>query len=316
MFRTLLLLCVLGHGFTAVAPGLYTVDGKLDLNRLDMKTGVKTKVGHINKELQAEQVSSMDSMHGILYMIGENSTHARPNLIGIDVKDGKVVYETEKLPFPGETMVGVGEHINVDAKTGIAYLVGPYGVSGKEWQVVAYNLHERKAHVVTKLQNVIPVLGVGSAYCPENHMLWIPTGVNNTIDMYGVNVDSGKIIHIKDGFSSGPIAYNPGTKEIAGLGIKIINRQKNEWKRELVSMSCTDGKVTGRATLDTPYTMANADLFTIDDKGEIGFAILAPLKAGKLGPSHLVEIDLKTKKIVRAPELKGARNWQLQYYNP
>ena len=93
--------------------------------RFDTETGKKRHIGApLRAELAAQQLSSIDPVNKVYYMLDLNVTSNTTNLIGLSLTDGTVVVNL-KIDVPESTMfIGVGQYLAADASTGCVVIAG------------------------------------------------------------------------------------------------------------------------------------------------------------------------------------------------
>ena len=74
-------------------------------------------------ELEAQELSAIDSARGLYYILGLNKTSGGPNLVSIDVSTGKIS-KSKPVPFTSSVFVGVGQNLDVDPIDGTIILMG------------------------------------------------------------------------------------------------------------------------------------------------------------------------------------------------
>ena len=121
MLRVSSLLCAIA--FTAAESQMFGLSQKSALVKIDTKTGKMTEVTkeHLT-ELDAQELSAIDSKRGKYYSMGVNSTTGNVNLCVWSLTSG-YKEQTIKLPFL-LPFVGVGEALDVDPVDGTIILMG------------------------------------------------------------------------------------------------------------------------------------------------------------------------------------------------
>lgn len=86
------------------------------------------------------------------------------------------------------------------------------------------------------------MLGGASTYDAKNRILWIEFGVNTSIDIFGFNVDSGKMVaHIENPLNLETMVFDPTTNLIYGIGLKVEN--ETSYYRTFMSLDSTTTKM-------------------------------------------------------------------------
>ena len=93
---------------------MFGLSQKSALVKIDTKTGKMTEVTKEHPtELDAQELSAIDSKRGKYYSMGVNSTTGNVNLCVWSLTSG-YKEQTIKLPFKSSPFVGVGEALDVD----------------------------------------------------------------------------------------------------------------------------------------------------------------------------------------------------------
>jgi len=316
----LLILCAFPSSFSLPlqqSRGLYGLSSAAQLLRIDPKTATQTPIGSpISNEYDAEELSSIDSVNGIYYLIGFNSTSAVISLIGVDLQTAKIRYNII-LPFVSSAFVGVGETCDVDPSTGDVFVTGRESASGKH-HILRVTPSTGKIQFIAELGN-IDVLGGPSAFDPVNKIYWLQYGLNTTYEIYlfGFNVLNGKLVYqLDDVLNMETMDYDPVTGLIFGIGLKVIS--DTDYYRVLMTLNSKDGSFNVIAKIPN-YYIINGSLGTIDPVSRTYYCILQP-SSSDTAPMDLMTIDLKTANIISNPQICDSSlngcPWALNFYSP
>jgi len=217
------------------------------LVRIDPLTAQVTPIGNANlpNELTGQQLSSIDTQNRIYYLVAFNQTGRMVQLLGLSLVTGKLVLST-RLPFAPETLVGVGQTCNVIPGTGDVLVSGRDGVRNLH-QILRVNPRTGHTSLIAKIGDV-DVLGGASAYDPANNILWIQLGTGAEIDLFGFNINTGQQVYqIDDSMSMETMNYDPVTKLLYGIGLKVMN--ETSAIRILVTLDSKTGKFNEIGTI-------------------------------------------------------------------
>jgi hypothetical protein len=300
----------------AAPNGLYGIDANVNLVRINPTNARTTVVGTIQHELQAEQVSALDNMRGLMFLMGMNSTNNDVNLIGVNLTNAKIELNVD-MPFVAEGFVGVGTSITVDEVNGLVYALGP--ISSSEWHLLSVDIKTLAVETIyTFTKNDIAVIGVASVFCPKQGFVWVPFGLQSGgIDLYAIDVKTKSVVkYLPDQDNAGPLSYNKKMDYVSGLGVAISqNGSQTKFQRYLVTMDCATGVFTKGKNVTSTYVIVNDDLFAINYLAQVGYAYLAKYTSGKLGQMRLVGVDLRHGHIlVNPPPATVDQIWSLHYY--
>lgn len=313
-----LLLCLWG---VCAQPkkGLYGLSPNVQLLFIDPTTFTSTPIGDpIPKELQAQQLSAIDQKHGLLYLIGFNSSTQITQLISISLENGKVKDEIT-LPFAAQGFVGIGQAVAYDPSTDEAFVLGPDPKYPQNHAIFGVNIQQRTVNHITTIPFGTSVIGVGAAYVPDTRTFWIPVGVNRSggpaIDMYGVDVSTGHYRDAASPYEIGPLAYDPQFQPPSIRGLGLDPSQNHD--RCVVQMDGQTGAMTRVSDfVDNSLWLVVASEFALDSTTSTGYAILST--KGNQDNFHVVAVNLWTGVAKGSSgSCSAQRNtcpWSLHYY--
>jgi len=115
--------------------GFGSVVGDQYLDLIDTKTGAKKHLGSpVAKELSAQQLSSIDSVNKVYYLLDFNETSKNPNLLGLSLHDGSVLVDQE-IVMSESMFVGVGQYMAADVATGCV-VIADYDAKAGAYHVI------------------------------------------------------------------------------------------------------------------------------------------------------------------------------------
>ena len=175
-------------------------------------------------ELQAQQLSVVDSARGIYYLVGFNATTSLPNIVGLWLANGTVA-SSARLDLAEPDFVGVGQALLIDS-------VGRLILGG---QRAASNAHllgyvDPATGAFTLVASLSPTLGDAlgavNAYDPTLDAVLVqftsPTGADElvVVAMATGNVTRTLVEDYADGLNVQAIAgYDAASASLVGLGI-------------------------------------------------------------------------------------------------
>jgi hypothetical protein len=141
----------------------FTLDRRdVTFSTIDEVTGKQVKgTFQVPYESLCQGLSVMDSAHGIAYVLGYNNSDRKPNLVGMDIKSGKVAVDIE-LPFTEPGNVGLGQAIDVDPTTGDIIALGQGSIGTTLTHHYAIRV-DYKTKTIVNLANIskdVPSMGV------------------------------------------------------------------------------------------------------------------------------------------------------------
>jgi hypothetical protein len=138
----------------------------INLVKVNTKDGKMVVLETVKYEAVAQELSSIDRLKNIYYVIGLNNTgqYKHPALLGFDLNNkGKLVTEVQ-LPFFELAFVGVSQAVQVDPVTSNVVLVGLDGTKNPPYHnVLLYDIEKKDLSEIVHIPGSgIAVLGASS----------------------------------------------------------------------------------------------------------------------------------------------------------
>jgi len=278
---------------------------------VDPKTATLTKVGNvILNEIDAQQLSTIDEGNKLYYFIGLNNTSNKPQLVALALETGKVVSSVD-LPFDESAFIGVGQTIDFDPNSGVLYLSGVDPVT-KMHEVLQYDPKTDKFTTLNEIGD-IDVLGGLHAFDPKNKILWLEYGIDVTIDLFGLDVTTGKwkYENISNPMNMESMIYDIETGLMYGIGV-IFQAQNHTRLLLTLDSASLQWKVVGQIP---GYYIIDANVSALDEKNRKLYAVLEVDQED--GPFQLVTLDMKTATVEDHPTVDYPNGfpWSLEFYN-
>jgi len=139
-----------------------------------------------------------------------------------------------------------------------------------------------------------------------------------SIDLFGVDMASGKIDHIIQDSSLGHVLttmqYDTRSKTLVGLGYIIVN---GTFHRTVNRFDSVNGKWNVIADITADFLIESGGVSALDINGRILYAILQPPNVPQDSPFFLVGVNIDTGVIASKASLGAFENcpWSLEYQN-
>ena len=225
MLRVSSLLCAVA--LTAAESQMFGLSQKSALVKIDTKTGKMTEVTKEHPtELDAQELSAIDSKRGKYYSMGVNSTTGNVNLCVWSLTSG-YKEQTIKLPFKSSPFVGVGEALDVDPVDGTIILMGHDPTRGNQHCVYTADPVNFKLTAVADLGGTMTtdLLGGSTAYDHDKKVWYGMTAVNGNssapkpqpeVLFQAVELQTGKVTNLSSSLMMAGLAYDSQTHRIYG----------------------------------------------------------------------------------------------------
>jgi len=307
----------------ADARGLYGMINPPQLVSVDVTSGKCTNVGPpIPAEGQAQELSTMDDKNGLFYIVGYNFTVSQPNLVAISLSTGRIVSNV-LLPFAESVFVGVGQALDYDAgssdypiiASGRLDAAGPHAVLRMNPKTAAFK------QIATI--DAGDVLGGASIYNPANNVEYLEYAYNDTyfsrvvrrpaptmprpptstpnrlsIDLFGVDMGTGKIDHIIEDSSTGHVLttlqFDPKSKSLVGLGYKVTN---GTFQRIFARFDA-GAKIWYQVSEIKEFLIESGGVSALDTTNRILYVIMQKTNVPQSDPFYLVGINIDTGVVV------------------
>jgi len=320
--------------FLAAPTGLYGLNekpntGELFLVNIDPKTGNQTTVGKfIKSEAQSQAVATIDDKNGIYYILG--TAGEAPNIVGINVTNGRVVSEADIPAFASEEFVGLGQGIDWEPDTGSIVVAGQD--TTQSWSIGLVNPKtgnfDMKAYVNNSDGKYEPVMGSPSVYTTDQRDFVMLLGVmkpKQAIEYIAVNLDTGNVAQVPWCGETETSDYDLVSKSIYGVGLIIDRSAPGGAVRTLVQVKSDAsgcvvvGNITG-------YWIISMGVSAIDTENRVLYFLSYPcVKKGDPGcqgggPLDLVGVELQTGKTVSVATAfcnldKDTCPWSIEFVN-
>lgn len=159
------------------------------------------------------------------------------------------------------------------------------------------------------------MLGGASSYDPKNRILWLQFGTNNTINLFGFDVDSGKLVsQLPDTYYMETMDYDSQTGLIYGIGLQVFN--STSYQRILMTLDSKEKKYNIIAPIPH-YFIIESDIGALDVKDRTYFCFLQSDKQNN-APFELLTISLTNGKILNSAvgcQQPSKCPWALEYLN-
>lgn len=302
---------------TACAGRLVGVADPPTLVAINPTTAKATPVGSpIPYELQAQELSTYDDAHGVLYLLGYNDSDTHTNLVGVNSKTGVVVSDIE-LPFVTESFVGVGQTVAFDPVSGHVLASGRLTPTSNH----SILLVDPVKGTYAKLAEIGfgDVLGTTSVYDHLTSTLFLQFASNNAVDLYGVNLKTGVATVIPQDSSTGQtletMDFSPSTGLVFGVGFKAVG---SAFTRNIVQLDPKTSKITVIAELPQ-YLVIAGSIAALNDSPATRslFVYLQKASAAPSDPFDLVQVSTSKGTVVTSP-VAGTNDvlpWSLEYFS-
>ncbi|KAA0158566.1 hypothetical protein FNF27_08359 [Cafeteria roenbergensis] len=258
--------------------------------------------GPVSYELQAQGLSTVDSATGTYFLLGFNSSSTRANLVGINIASGMVTTDIA-MPFAESAFVGVGQSIDVDPTDGNIFAGGRMETHGPH-VIGKIDIKSGKFTPIASLNaTFLPVLGAATAFIPNTRQLFVQLGTASAIDIFGVNVETGKITKIPQDPEEGRVlttmALDAKTRSLIGLGVKPSN---GTLERTLVRLDPVSHSYTTVGDIPA-WLVESGGESALDTFSRTLYWIGQPTGAKPTDPFHLVGLNADTGAVVSSPLL-------------
>jgi hypothetical protein len=286
----------------------FTLDKRsVVFSTIDEVTGKQVKdTFEVPYESLCQGLSAMDSAHGIAYVLGYNNSDRKPNLVGMDIKSGKVAVDIE-LPFTETGLVGVGQAIDVDPTTGdiIAMGQGSIGTTLTHHYAVRVDYKTKTIVTLANISKDVPSMGVlngmggGNTLDYTRNVEYINLAVNisGAIDVATIRIDlkTGKSTIVDKENSLNGLNFDAKSDRIFGWGPSIAPPPNGTalystiaaWQSALAAkpihtlayLNAADGASTGIQIVGgiPGYFLLEAAVVTVDPVARRLYSLLQPV---------------------------------------
>jgi hypothetical protein len=211
----------------APASIMYGLSMKSALVTIDTTTG---KMKDVTKdhptELEAQELSAIDSKRQKYYSMGVNASSSKVNLCVWSLTTG-FKEQSIKIPFQSSPLVGVGEALDVDPIDGTIIIMGHDPTRGDHHCVYTVDPVTFKLTFVADLLGSIhlDLLGGSTGYDHDNKVAYVVTAVNKNasapkpvpeILFQAVELGTGKVTNVSSSLMMSGLAYDSQTHRMYG----------------------------------------------------------------------------------------------------
>ena len=212
----------------------------------------------LKAEASAQGLSTFDKRSQVFYFIGYNYSTSHTHLIGLDARDGKLIYSVY-LPFANQQFVGRGEYcefnenvsfvnkqtfvwktyVECKTKTGEVLVVGPSMDDKKLHHIFSVNPSTGNLTFIGKVEGG-DILENKSGFDPKRNILLIYYTQQLRAILFAVSIPSGKILYsIRNPDNLECMNYVPSLGLFFGIGLTSFNSTHSV--RTLVSLDPQNG---------------------------------------------------------------------------
>ena len=226
--KVITLLC--GLVASAAESVMYGLSMKSAMVTIDVETGKMMEVTKEHpKELEAQELSAIDSKRLKYYSMGVNATTGEVNLCVWSLSTG---YKEQSitLPFKSSPLVGVGEALDVDPVDGTIILMGHQPSRGNHHCVYTADPVNFKLAFVADLYGEITldVMGGSTGYDHDKKVWYGVTAVNANssapkpvpkILFQAVELETGQVTNLSSSLMMAGLAYDSQTHRMYGTAV-------------------------------------------------------------------------------------------------
>ena len=287
--------------------GLYGLSDKVSLIRRNID-GTWITLGDALPYEQAQQLSCIDSLHEIFYMIGYDMSVQQPRLVGLSLFNGSILTET-LLPFIDQTYIGIGQYIT--PHTSGHLFVGGQDIN-QNHIIGLVNPRNGNFDLLVNLSNTYrDVFGGTSVFIPETNELWFELD----LDIMILNITSRKvtILPVNMSFSILGMNLDQTTGRVIGL-----DGGPGQGIRTIVSLDPNTYKVTITGSVPD-YANQMGGMTAYDMNKKTIFWIAQKESAPSNSPWYLVQNEATGGKVITAESIceNGGKlcPWSLHFFN-
>ncbi|EFC43133.1 predicted protein [Naegleria gruberi] len=265
------------------------------------------------QSIMAQQLSDIDEVNKIFYVLSLNSTNNRVYLLGMSLKSGEIVRNI-LLPIVETYWVGFGQSLVVNQNNGDVYVVGQESMNAK-FVLLSINYETSQ---ITKLNEMQELIAIGSicGFDPKNNILWLEFAKNRSgvaeYDLYAFEPKSGKLITtIVNTELMQTMEFDRKTGVMIGIGLKQLS--KTAFQRTIVTLDGSTFKMKTILNVQGNYVELNDIMGPIDYVNRILYCLMRPAAAKVF---DFLMIDLDSGAILNKVNMLGKRTpWNLQFLN-
>jgi len=302
--------------------GLYGVAPSLaQLVSVDPKTAANTPIGNpLPNDYDAQGLATIDDTNEVIYLIASDlsSTPNQVVLLGLSLNDGSIKTKI-RLPFSVGAFIGVGQNVNFDPISGDVFVSGRDPSVDDKHRIYRVSVSSGTLTPIASFGG-IDVLGGASAYDPVNQVLWLSFGTNTSIDLYGFDVKTGKILfNIDDStYNMETMDFDPVTGLVYGIGLTAKN--DSYASRTVVALNSKNGQMSQIAIIDKDeFWIIDGDASGLDWTNRVLYCFLQERGADS-NPFRLVGVDMRSGKVVNGSPVACSSDgsdcaWSLEFHN-
>lgn len=297
---------------------MYGISMTSALVTIDLKSGAMKEVTREHpSELEAQELSAIDSKRSKYYTMGVNKTTGDVDLCIWSLTTG-FKEQTIKLPFKSSPLVGVGEALDVDPVDGTIILMGHDPSRDEHHCVYKVDPINFNLTFVADLFGdiTVDVLGGSTSYDYDNKVWYGMTAVNTNTSapkpvpevlFQAVAIETGKVTNLSKSISMAGLAYDSQTRRMYGT-IVMQTDTGLPLPPSSAAVSIRPRKAAAREHATAVTAMVPANAFTRSlayfetDKRDKLVAIKALSLCGAVGDIH----TLDTSKRIHYSLLMGA----------
>jgi hypothetical protein len=283
---------------------LYGMAENVTLITINPQSGAEkevTKLPAPPTEAQAQALATMDRVNGIYYIEGVNTTTSTIDLLGFNVKTGKIV-SSIKTPFMQSVFVGVGEYIEYDSVNNLIVATGVISHDKLHRVFLINPTTGTSKQVYTVTANVTDFLGGFSCFDPVNSILWLNYALNipggELLDqVFGVNTTSGKLQYqLNNTALVSSLDWDPASNLCVGFGLE------GGRSRTVLTLDGATGKINVLAKMPG-WLIISGSISAFDPSTGKLYGIFQQTGATPKDPFHLVGVNAQTGATVTSPLL-------------
>ena len=288
--------------------GMYA-QPNLQLYTINPETAHPSPIGTFaaSNESIAQQLSDIDPVRGIYYVLTMNLTSSGVQLIGLSVESGKIVRNVI-LPLVETIWIGAGQSVTVDPKTGNVLISGQTAPNSP---VVILKVSPDNS--VTKLYEFSPDLVVGSisGFDPKYNILYLEYIRNKThLELHAFDGTSGRPLGIiENTVIMQTMAFDAKRQLMVGIGLEQVSETK--FQRTLVSLNSKTFTLQKEHDIEGDFIIMDAIMGPIDYVNRKLYCMMSPEQSQ---PFTFLTIDLDSGVIlnkVTSPKLP----WSIEVLN-
>lgn len=259
----------------AAATPMHGISQLGSLISIDTVTGNLTQLTPPMKdEAWSQQLAAVDVKRGWFYTAGFNRTSAACNLLVWDLKKG-VLSRTVALPFRTSALVGVGQSMDVDPKTGTLVMMGHDPSSGHH---IVYTA-DPSSFAFTKIADLgggmhVDSMDASTALDSDLKQVYVLVTVNDTVtkrantSWYAVPLGGGRAERLPLADYMTDMAYDSKTKRMYGTS----------WNAGVRTLAYFDtaNRAQGKLVTVSKLELAvqNGNLRTFDSAARVLYSVL------------------------------------------